>query len=84
MLNQNVSELQDLLSTLLKALVTRPEEIKIEAEDNGRLIKLVVHSHPSDLGKIIGRGGKRATAIRTLMKAKATQMACRVIVDIKD
>jgi predicted RNA-binding protein YlqC (UPF0109 family) len=70
-----------LLEFLAKKLVTNPENVVVRQTegDRGPIIELEVH--PDDLGKVIGRGGRVAQALRTLVRASAEG---RVIVDIVD
>lgn len=71
----------DLLGFLAKKLVSHPDDVVVEAfeDDKGPVIELEVH--PDDLGKVIGRGGRIAQALRTLTRASAEG---RVTVDIID
>ena len=71
----------DLLGFLAKKLVSNPDEVIVEAfeDSKGPVIELVVN--PDDLGKVIGRGGRVAQALRTLTRASAEG---RVTVDIVD
>ena len=72
----------NLVETIARSLVDKPEEVVVtETSDKyGSVIKLSVASE--DMGKIIGKNGKRAQAIRAIMKAKYAKSGKRVIVDI--
>lgn len=74
-------ELKDLLVLLTGSLVMNPDEIQVDVEEDGNFVRLAMRCNPADMGKVIGRGGKRAQAIRTLMKAKSAQNGTRVVVD---
>ncbi|HHU04526.1 MAG: KH domain-containing protein [Saccharofermentanales bacterium] len=74
--------MKELLSTVVSPLLRHPEELQISESKEGRKIKLEVKVDPEDMGRIIGKGGKRANAIRAVMKAKGTIDGVRVIVDI--
>ncbi|NLN45184.1 MAG: KH domain-containing protein [Clostridiaceae bacterium] len=74
--------MKDLLTTIVTALVSRPEMVRIDHHDQGNTVLLEIHVDPEDMGKVIGKQGKRAQAIRAIMKAKATKCDKRVIVDI--
>ncbi|MBP7401856.1 MAG: KH domain-containing protein [Clostridia bacterium] len=67
---------------MVTALVSHPDMVRIDHHDQGNTVLLEVHVDPEDMGKIIGKQGKRAQAIRAIMKAKATKCDKRVIVDI--
>lgn len=74
----------DLLKTLVEPLVDHPEDISITEIDRDDVIVLELRVHPEDMGKVIGRRGRRAQAIRSVVKAKAKLTDDRVIVDIVD
>jgi predicted RNA-binding protein YlqC (UPF0109 family) len=72
-----------LLEYLVSALVERPDAVKVEEfeEDDGTLV-LELSVAEDDYGKVIGRGGRTAQAIRTVVKAAAVKDNRRVLVDI--
>ncbi len=74
--------MSDLLVTMAKALVTNPDAVSVKETERGNTVVLELSVAPDDMGKVIGKGGKRAQAIRTVMKAKYLQTGKRVIVDI--
>ncbi|HNZ63384.1 MAG TPA: KH domain-containing protein [Bacillota bacterium] len=74
--------MKDLLRSVIEPLVQHPEDLVIEEEVKGKDILLSVHAHPEDIGRVIGRGGRRAQAIRTVLKAKGAMDNKRVSVDI--
>jgi predicted RNA-binding protein YlqC (UPF0109 family) len=75
---------RDLLDFLARALVDHPDGVKVEEyEDGGRTI-LELSVDEDDYGQIIGRGGRTATALRTVVKAAAARSDRRVLVDIVD
>jgi predicted RNA-binding protein YlqC (UPF0109 family) len=59
--------LEDALEHLVKGIVDHPEDVTVDLLDNRRGKTLEVRVHPDDLGKVIGRGGRTATALRTLV-----------------
>ncbi|MEA2280821.1 MAG: uncharacterized protein QOK21_1428 [Solirubrobacteraceae bacterium] len=77
--------MKDLLTYLVSSLVERPEEVRIEEfeEDDGTLV-LELSVAQDDYGKVIGRGGRTAQALRTVVKAAAVKDNRRVLVDIVD
>ena len=77
--------MRELLEELAKRLVDRPEDVKVEAfdEDDGTVV-LELTVAEDDYGKVIGRGGRTATALRTVVKAAAVRENRRVLVDIVD
>ncbi|MBR2987220.1 MAG: KH domain-containing protein [Clostridia bacterium] len=73
-----------ILSHIAKALVDEPDEVVVllvDEDDNNVTLELSVA--PDDMGKVIGKHGKIAKAIRTVMKAVANTDGKRVTVDIK-
>jgi uncharacterized protein len=77
--------MRELLDFLARSLVANPDEVEvteIEEEDGEVVLELEVADE--DLGRIIGRGGRIANALRTVIKAAATREQKRVIVDIID
>jgi Predicted RNA-binding protein (contains KH domain) len=74
----------ELLEFLVRALVEDPEAVVIEElEEDGDLIYEITVAE-GDLGRVIGKGGRVANAIRTIAKAAAVRLDRRVIVDILD
>ncbi|WP_019818355.1 RNA-binding protein [Saccharomonospora saliphila] len=64
-----MSFLADSLEHLVRGIVDNPDDVRVELLTSRRGRTLEVHVHPDDLGKVIGRGGRTATALRTVMGA---------------
>ncbi|MGH2968493.1 MAG: KH domain-containing protein [Solirubrobacteraceae bacterium] len=75
--------MRDLLVYLARALVEHPESVEVETfeEDDGTLV-LELSVAEDDYGQVIGRGGRTAQALRTVIKAAAVKDNRRVLVDI--
>ncbi len=74
----------ELLEFLVRALVEDPDAVEVEElEEDGDLIYEITVAE-DDLGRVIGKGGRVANAIRTVAKAAAVRLDRRVIVDILD
>jgi predicted RNA-binding protein YlqC (UPF0109 family) len=74
----------ELLEFLVRALVEEPEAVVVEElEEDGDLVYEITVAD-DDLGRVIGKGGRVANAIRTIAKAAAVRIDRRVIVDILD
>ena len=74
--------MRDLVEYLTRALVDDPDAVSVEeVEENGDLV-LEITVAEDDVGRVIGRGGRIANAIRTVAKAAAVREDRRVIVDI--
>jgi len=74
---------RDLLVYLARALVDHPDRVQVEEfeEDDGTLV-LELSVAEDDYGQVIGRGGRTAQALRTVIKAAAVKDNRRVLVDI--
>ena len=70
------------LAHLVKGIVDNPDEVQVVSKDTTRGEILEVHVHPTDLGRVIGRSGRTATALRTVVGALAGGR--RVRVDVVD
>ena len=75
--------MRELLVYLAQQLVDEPEKVEVESfeEDDGTLV-LELSVADDDYGKVIGRGGRTAQALRTIIKAAAVKDNRRVLVDI--
>ena len=62
-----MSFLADGLEHLVRGIVDNPDDVRVTLLTTRRGRTLEVHVHPDDLGKVIGRGGRTATALRTVM-----------------
>lgn len=79
----SVSRSEELLAYLAKALVGKPEEVAITSESEGDALVLKVQVNPEDLGRLIGRGGRTAKALREVIgKAAACNKEGKVQVVI--
>jgi uncharacterized protein len=77
--------MRDLLEFLTRSLVENPDEVEVtEVEEIDGEVVLEVEVADDDLGRVIGRGGRVANALRSVMKAAATREEKRVVVDILD
>lgn len=77
--------MKSLLEYLAEGLVDNPEEVSVEQfeEDDGTIV-LELCVADEDYGKVIGKGGRTAHALRTVVKAVAANEKRRVLVDIVD
>jgi len=74
--------LQATLQHLVRAIVDNPDDATVELRNIGRNELLEVRVHPDDLGRVIGKGGKTATALRAVINALAGGK--RIRVDVVD
>ena len=77
--------MEDLLEFLARALVDQPDQVSVEGfdEDYGTIV-LEIHVADEDVGKMIGRGGRTISSVRTVMRAVASRQDERVLVDVID
>ena len=76
--------LQETLVDVAKAIVDTPEEVRVTQTEDEKSITLTLTVAPDDMGMVIGRHGKIAKAIRTVIKAASVNSGKKVIVDIED
>lgn len=74
--------LAEALDHLVRGIVDHPERVRVDSRDTPRGEVLEVRVHPSDLGRVIGRGGRTASSLRTVISALAE--SGRVRVDVVD
>jgi predicted RNA-binding protein YlqC (UPF0109 family) len=74
----------DLLAYLARELVDDPTAVRVEEEEGDDALVLVLHVAPDDVGKVIGRQGRIARALRTLVRASSARDGRRVLVEIAD
>lgn len=79
-----INELSDLLTHLCKHLVDDESAINIDHEEESSGITFYLNVADDDLGKVIGKRGKTATAIRALLSAAATKKGVRALLSIED
>ena len=76
--------MKELLETVAKGLVDAPEAVEVTVDEPNEEGVIVYHLHvgPDDMGRVIGRQGRIAKAIRTVMRADAIRKDVKVQVDI--
>ena len=76
--------MKEMLEILVKNLVDNPDAVTITETENEKDVLMELKVDPSDMGKVIGKQGRIAKAIRVLMKAYATKVGKKVSVEILD
>lgn len=74
--------MKQLLEHIVKALVDEPEKVEVQQLEGERSIILELRVAPDDMGKVIGKQGRIARAIRTVVNAAETEGNRRVMVEI--
>ena len=74
--------MKELVEYIVKGLVDHPEEVTVTEQRQGGNVSLRLHVSPDDMGRVIGKGGKVANALRALLRAMAAKDNVRVTLDI--
>ncbi len=74
--------MKEILAYLIGALVQHPESVRIEEKRDGNRVTLELRVHPDDMGRVIGRQGRVAKSLRTVLQAFAGRHGDRVRMDI--
>ncbi len=74
--------MKELVEVIAKALVENPDEVVVTEKEEGRHITVELHVAASDMGKVIGKQGRIAKAIRSVVKAASSKDNKRVDVEI--
>lgn len=75
--------MEDLLAYMVRGIVDEPDDVDVDSfeEDDGTIV-LELRVAPDDTGKVIGRGGRTISALRTVVKAASVRENSRVLVDV--
>ena len=74
--------MREMVEYIVKQIVDNPEEVKVQEMKGEKVILLEISVAKEDMGKVIGKGGRIATALRTLVGAAAAKLKKRVMVEI--
>ena len=74
--------MKELVEVIAKALVDNPDEVTVTEKKEGKTTVLELHVADGDMGKVIGKQGRIAKAIRSVVQAAAAKEDMRVVVDI--
>jgi hypothetical protein len=74
--------MDQLIRVIARALVDHPEDVQVTAREDARGLVYELSVNPADLGKVIGKQGRIAKALRTVVSSAAVKERKRVIVDI--
>ncbi|MCI8566299.1 MAG: KH domain-containing protein [Lachnospiraceae bacterium] len=75
--------MKELVEVIAKSLVDNPDEVKVTEKENDKEIVVELNVAPSDMGKVIGKQGRIAKAIRSVVKASASKGDKKVILEIQ-
>ncbi len=74
--------MKELVEVIAKSLVEHPDEVLVTEKENGKTTVIELKVAQSDMGKVIGKQGRIAKAIRAVVKAAASKTDKKVVVDI--
>lgn len=75
--------MEDIVKYLVESLVENPSDVQVTSEqESERVVIIKVQVNPDDLGRVIGKNGRVATAIRTIIKSASSKSGKRFIVKI--
>ncbi len=74
--------MKELLEYLAKSLVDKPDDVEVSQVEGERSVILELRVSPDDMGKVIGKQGRIAQALRTIVKAAAVKDGKRVMIEI--
>ena len=80
--SMNDSSLKEVVETIAKALVDNPDDVAVTEVDGDAAIVLELRVAPQDLGKVIGKQGRTARAMRTLLRAAGMKLRKRFVLEI--
>jgi predicted RNA-binding protein YlqC (UPF0109 family) len=78
----SVDSMKDLIEYIAKALVDHPDQVKVSEVEGERTSVIELTVAKEDLGKVIGKQGKTARAIRTILSAASTKIRKRSVLEI--
>ena len=79
-----MSRARDVVGVIAKRLVDHPESVRVDERVDGGGVRIALTTRPGDLGKLIGGGGRTASAVRTLAGIAAEREGLRAAVDFLD
>ncbi|UCZ51748.1 KH domain-containing protein [Bacillus shivajii] len=74
--------MKELVESIAKALVDHPDDVRVSETENGRSLTLKLEVHADDMGKVIGKQGRIAKAIRSVVNAAGTNQNKRINLEI--
>jgi len=75
---------KNLIEFIGKSLASHPEEVIVDVREKGRELAYTLYVAPDDMGRLIGKGGRIANAIRSVVKASAIKSGVQVHVEIEE
>ncbi len=76
--------LRSLLDYLAKSIVNNPDDVTVEEYESGKTVHLELHVNPEDIGRVIGKHGRVANSMRTILRVVAARNGKKVEMDVVD
>ena len=83
-MDELISQMGQLVSVIARNLVDRPQEVLVRGQEGANTMVLELHVAKEDVGKVIGRDGRTAQAIRALVRAVSAKLRKRTVLEIID
>ena len=80
--NKRDGAMKDLIKRIVQALVDNPEQVEVSEVESGRTLILEIRMAKEDIGKVIGKQGRTAQAIRTILRAASGKLKKHIIFEI--
>ena len=80
---EGADKMQDLIEYMARALVDEPNQVRVERIVRGSLTVYKLRVAPDDVGRVVGRGGRVAAAMRTLLRVAAIRAGERAVLEIE-
>lgn len=82
--SEKAKTLRDLVEYIARELVDDPAAVKVNTVESETVVVLELSVGPDDIGKVIGKGGQTAKALRKVISAAATKLEKKSVLDIKE
>lgn len=76
--------MKELIEFIVKSLVEHPEEVQVTESGNGSRVRIELRVSQDDMGRVIGKGGKVANSIRTLLRVAAERAGRQAALDVRE
>lgn len=77
-------DIKELVEYIAQSLVEDPSQVQVKVVENANAVTLELHVAPNDMGRVIGKGGRVANALRTLVRVAAVRQGKRATLEVVD
>jgi len=78
----SATAMKEIVEYIARSLVDHPDDVTVQVVEGEKTLVLELRVHPDDMGQVIGKNGRSARAMRTLLNAAATKNGVRVVLEI--